>query len=104
MALDYARNNSLDNKFVIFSASLSVLKSLNQTSSIKNKIQKLIVKYHALSKTKEILYRWLPSHISIRGNEAADVKEKTSLDLYISNFKLSCTNFKPFINLYILSK
>ena len=33
MALDYIMNNSLDNKFAIFSDSLSVLKSLNYTSS-----------------------------------------------------------------------
>ena len=32
MALDYVMNNSLENKFVIFSDSLSVLKSLNHTS------------------------------------------------------------------------
>ena len=29
---------------------------------------------------------------------------KASLDLEISNFKLPCTDFKPFINRYILSK
>ena len=32
MDLDYVRNNSLDNKFVIFSESFSALKSLNHTS------------------------------------------------------------------------
>ena len=32
MALDFVMNNSLDNKFVIFSDSLSVLKSLNHTA------------------------------------------------------------------------
>ena len=35
MALDYVRNNSLNKKFVIFSDSLSVLKSLNRTASQK---------------------------------------------------------------------
>ena len=35
MALDYVRNNSLNKKFVIFSDSLSVLKSLNHTASQK---------------------------------------------------------------------
>ena len=104
MALDYVMNNSLDNKFVIFSDSLSVLKSLNHTSSKSPKIQNLIEKHHELSKTKEIIFCWLPSHVGIKGNEAADVKAKASLDLEISTFKLPCTDFKPFINRYILSK
>ena len=90
-------NNSLENKFVIFSDSLSVLKSLNHTSSKYPKIQNLIEKHHELSKTKEILFCWLPSHVGIKGNEAADVKAKASLYLEISDFK-------PFINRYILSK
>ena len=104
MALDYVMNNSLDNKFVIFSDSLSVLKSLNHTSSKIPKIQNLIETHHELSKTKEILFCWLPSHVGIKGNEAADVKAKASLYLEISNFKLPCTDFKRFINRYILSK
>ena len=45
-------------------------------------------KHHELSKTKEILFCWLPSHVGIKGNEAADVKAKASLDLEISNFNL----------------
>ena len=104
MALDYNMNNSLDNKFVIFSDSLSVLKSLNHTSSKDPKIQNLIAKHQELSKTKEILFCWLPSHVGIKGNEAADVKAKASFDLEISNFKLSCSDFKPYVNRYILSK
>ena len=78
MALDYVMNNSLDNKFVIFSDSLSVLKSLNHTSSKNPKIQNLIEKHHELSKTKVFLLYWLPSHVGIKGNEAADVKAKAS--------------------------
>ena len=104
MALDYVMNNSLENKFVIFSDSLSVLKSLNHTASKNPKIQNVIEKHHELSKSKDVLFCWLPSHVGIKGNEAADVKAKASLDLEISNFKLPCTDFKPFINRYILSK
>ena len=104
MALDYVMYNSLENKFVIFSDSLSVLKSLNHTSSKIPKIQNVIEKHHELAKTKEILFCWLPSHVGIKGNEAADVKAKASLDLEISNFKLPCTDFKLFINRYILFK
>ena len=76
MALDYVRNNSLNKKFVIFSDSLYFLKNLNHTASKNPKIQNLIEKHHELSRTKEILFCWLPSHVGIRGNEAADVKSK----------------------------
>ena len=96
MALDYVMNNSLENKFVIFSDSLSVLKSLNHASSKNPKIQNLIEKHHELSKTKEILFCWLPSHVGIEGNEAADVKAKASLHLemkfQILNFQLQILN------------
>ena len=83
------RNNTSNKKFVIFSDSLSVLKSLNHTSSKKTKIQNLIEKHHEISRTKESLFCWLPSHVGIRDNEAADVKAKALLDLGISNFKTS---------------
>ena len=49
MALDYVRNNSLDNKFVIFSDSLSVLNSLNHPSSKKEKNQNLIEKHQVIA-------------------------------------------------------
>ena len=42
MALDYVRNNSLENKFVVFSDSLSVLKSLNHISLKNPKSQNLL--------------------------------------------------------------
>ena len=102
--INNSRDKSLDNKFVIFSDSLSALKSLNHTSSKNLKIQDLIEQHHELSKTKKIVFCWLPSQIGKEGNEAADVKAKSSLDLEISNFKLPCTDFKPFINRYILFK
>ena len=97
-------NNSLHNKFVIFSDSLSVLKSLNHTSSKIPEIQNLVENHHELSKTKDIMFCWLPSHAGIKGNEAADIKPKASLGLEISNFKLPCTDFKPFINRHNRSK
>ena len=65
MALDYVMNNSLDNKFVIFSDSFFVLKYLNDTSSQSSKIQNLIEKHHELSiKTvEESVHAFFPLHV-----------------------------------------
>ena len=52
MALDHIRNKSLDNKFVISSDSLSVLKSLSHTSSKNPKVQSLIKKKNITSYPK----------------------------------------------------
>ena len=76
LALDFINSCFLSDKFLIFSDSLSVLKALNHTSSRNSQIQKLLKKHHKITKSKEILFCWLPSHIDITGNEAADSKRK----------------------------
>ena len=79
------------------------MKFLNHRASKNPKIQNLIEKRELLT-TKEISFCWLLSHVGIRGDEAADVKAKASLEQGISSLTLPCTVFKPFINKYILSK
>ena len=104
LALDFINSCFLSDKFLIFSDSLSVLKALNHTSSRNSQIQKLLEKHHEITKSKEILFCWLPSHTDITGNEAADRKAKESLKLNMSTFEIPFNNFKPFINTYILSE
>ena len=55
LALDLIANFETSNKFIIFSDSLSVLKSLDHTSSKNPKIQKLLEKHHDLSELNEIV-------------------------------------------------
>ena len=62
LALDFINTN---NKFIIFSDSLSVLKAMNHTSSKNPQIQKLLEKCHELLANKEIVLCWIPSHIGI---------------------------------------
>ena len=104
LALDFINNCSLYNKFVIFSDSLSVLKALNHTSSVNIQTQKVLEKHHEIAKTNEIIFRRIPGHINITGNETADRKAKEALNLNMSMFEIPFNNFKPFINKYILSK
>ena len=104
LALDFIADCETSNKFVIFSDSLSVLKSLDHTSSKNPQIQKLLEKHHDLSEFNEIVYCWIPSHIGIAGNESVDQKAKDSLNLHPTKFSIPYANFKSFINKYILDK
>ena len=104
LALDLIADCETSNKFIIFSDSLSVLKSLDHTSSKNPQIQKLLEKHHELSELNEIVYCWIPSHIGIAGNESVDQKAKDSLNFNPTNFTIPYANFKSFINRYILNK
>ena len=102
---DFISTFDANNKFIIFSDSLSVLKAMNHTSSKDPQIQKLLEKCHdELLANKEIVLCWIPSHIGIQGNEMVDQQAKTSLSLEPAFFKIPFPNFKPSINKYILDQ
>ena len=75
-AEDFISICNANNKFIIFSDSLSVLKAMNHTSSKNPQIQKLLEKCHELLAYKEIVLCWIPSHIGIQGNETVDKQAK----------------------------
>ena len=105
LALDFIRTCDANNKFIIFSDSLSVLKAMNHTSSKNSQIQKLLKKKcHELLTNKEIVLCWIPSQIGIQRNEMVDKQAKTSLSLESTSFKIPFFNFKPSINKYILDQ
>ena len=89
LALDFISTCDANNKFIIFSDSLSVLKAMNHTSSKKTQIHKLLEKCHELLTYKEIVLCWISSHIGIQGNEMVDKQAKTSLSLEPTSFKIS---------------
>ena len=84
-ALDFIRTCDTNNIFIIFSDSLSVLKSLNHTRSKNSQIQKLLA-------NKEIVLCWLFSHIDIPGNEMVDQQAKTLISLESTSFKIPFSN------------
>ena len=47
---------------------------------------------------------WFPSHISICGNELADLEAKSALSLVITNLKIPYSDFKSNIRQYITNK
>ena len=104
LALD-AITESVDDHFIIFSDSLSVLLSLHNMKLDNPLILKLLEKLHHLSCAhKTIHLRWIPSHIGIRGNEAADMAAKESLNLDITASQVPYTDLKCHINHFISNK
>ena len=104
LALDTI-TESEDDHFVIFSDSLSVLLSLNDKKLDNPQVVKLLQKLHLLSDAhKTIFLCWIPSHIGIRGNEAADVAAKESLDFNITASQVPYTDLKLHINSSIANK
>ena len=86
LALNFIRTCDTNNKSIIFSDSLSVLKAMNHTSSKNPQIQKLLEKCYELLANKEIVLCWIPSHKGILGNEMVDQQAKTSLSLEPTSF------------------
>ena len=82
-----------------FFDSLSVLLSLENKKLDSPLVVNILHKLHLLSIAhKTIFFCWIPSHIGIRGNEAADVAAKESLDFNITASQVPYTDLKPHIN------
>ena len=103
LALTFASTYTED-KYIIFSDSLSVLTSLKNRKTKNALVQEILLKLDDICKSKEIVFCWIPSHIGIRGNEKADCAAKQSLNLSHSNVKLPFSDFKPSINKYVKAK
>ena len=104
LALDTIAESD-DGHFIIFSDSLSVLLSLHNKKMDNPLILLLLQKLHYLSCAhKTIHFCWIPSHIGIRGNEAADMAAKESLDQDITISQVPYTDLKSHINFFISRK
>ena len=105
--IDLALNliaESENEKFIIFSDSLSVLLSLRNRKQDNPLIIKLLNKHDSISNSKTIVYCWIPSHIGISGNEKADSAAKSALSQNIEHIKIPYTDYKPAVNKFILNK
>ena len=93
-----------EKQFIIYSDSLSVLRSLKNLDHRNPLTQQIFRKYNYLSSFKEIVFCWLPSHTNIRGNELADLEAKSALSLSITNLKIPHSDFKSNIHQYVMNK
>ena len=93
-------STSENEKFIIFTDSLSSLQALQ--GNLRNPmLLQLLEKYQSLKDRKTIRLCWIPSHIGIPGNEAADRAAKTALGLPITEMEIHYSDFKPLIKYYI---
>lgn len=98
LALDIADSKKGSN-FVILSDSLSCLQALQNKNlqnplvlQIVNRIDKLI------SSSVHLAFVWVPSHVGLVGNSAADTAAKNGLSLRMSRIiKVPHTDFEPLI-------
>ncbi|UYV78617.1 hypothetical protein LAZ67_16002180 [Cordylochernes scorpioides] len=61
----------------ILTDSRSAIQHLSHTGELRDKVSRNIIGYlQKLSKTSKIHLQWIPSHVGIEGNEAADVLAK----------------------------
>ena len=62
----------------------------------------ILYNYYCVSNQGKIVnFCWIPSHIGIHGNNAADRTAKSALEFEIVKFKIPYTDLKHVIKLYI---
>ena len=80
-ALEHIKKTNEKN-YMIFSDSMSCLQAFLQTSPSNPRIIRVLEKYNQLiSRGKDIIFCWIPSHVGIKGNEEADEAAKEALSL-----------------------
>ena len=93
---------SKEKKFMIFSDSLSALQALKNLKTdhpLLIQIQELLHKINA--DKKETIFMWVPRHIGIRGNEAADTAAKEALNIEPTAGLVPFSDLKPLTSKYV---
>jgi hypothetical protein len=67
-------------------------------------IQKLLLRFHDVLKTKSVKLYWIPCHVGIRGNEKVYALAKQSLNFQQTYLLLPACDFRPTINKLISSE
>ena len=80
MALNLV-SESRNNKFIIFSDSLSVLESLKDRKFDNPLIIKILCKLENLSNDNDVQICWVPSSTGISGNDQADKAARINLNI-----------------------
>ena len=93
-------SRSHQNRFIIFSDSLSCLQAFT-SFDVKNPLLQEVINQYLSIQHKTIIMAWIPSHIGIPGNEKVDQIAKSALDLQFTNSSVPCSDFRPCVTTYV---
>ena len=97
--------HSNEKNFIIFSDSTSSLKALSGFQVDLDLVYSILKDYTRLaSNGKTIVFCWILSHISIRGNERADAAAKSVLTSPITNMKFPACKMIPCFDKFCLDE
>ena len=103
LALKRIKLRPCHRKFVICSDSLSVLQCLHTGLLHNSMLVKVLQEYHSLP-GHQVSFMWLPSHVNIPGNEAADKAAKEALNERTTPLFIPHSDYTPVIKEYVVRK
>ena len=97
-------DKSLGKKFLILSDSMSCLQSI-QNKHLENPLVLQITHrlHDLLTSGFNIAFMWVPSHIGLAGNTAADAAAKAALNLVKSDIPIPHSDLSPLIDSHLLT-
>jgi len=93
MALDMVHQSS-DRKVLFLCDSLSCLQSLKNENLTHPLIADILCRVHtSLARGTKVAFMWVPSHVGLAGNTAADIAAKAALLLPVSNLPVPHSDY-----------
>jgi len=88
-------------KHIIFSDSKSALEAIQDRWTLNPLVRRVLELHTKIRQTKDIIFCWVPSHVGIKGNEAADQEAKAALVSPVSDPKVPASDWLPKSTEYI---
>jgi ribonuclease HI len=92
-------------RFLFLSDSLSCLQSLENRDFSHPLICEILCRAHGLlARNNDVVFMWVPSHVGLAGNTAADAAAKASLALPVTSSTVPHSDYKSLIRVHVLKK
>ena len=92
-------------QFLLLSDSLSCLQSLQNWDMSHPLISEILCRVHELKERGfQLIFIWVPSHVGLAGNSAADAAAKAALNLPVTNLTIPYSDYKSMIRTYTLNQ